>query len=137
MMKTNLVVLLFLFSIGLGNAQNIEPISPTEVMPGWYKVSILYPYEDGKHFDMDYYSQKHMPMVASLFGDKLKHYFIDSGLSGRTPNDPMTYIAVGGFYFEKLSDYKESFGPNAEKIRGDIPNYTNIQPIVQISQVIK
>lgn len=78
-----------------------------------------------------------MPMVASLFGDKLKHYFIDSGVSGRTPDDPVTYVAVGGFYFEKLSDYKEAFGPNAEKIRGDIPNYTNIQPIIQISQVIK
>ncbi|MEM8937854.1 MAG: EthD family reductase [Bacteroidota bacterium] len=136
-MKKHFVITLFLFSIWLGSAQNIETASSTEVMPGWYKISILYPYEEGKQFDMDYYSQKHMPMVASLFGDKLKHYFIDSGLSGRTSNDPMTYIAVGGFYFEKLSDYREAFGPNAEKIRGDIHNYTNIQPIIQISQVIK
>ncbi|MEM9077156.1 MAG: EthD family reductase [Bacteroidota bacterium] len=136
-MKKKFTLTLFLFSIWMGSAQNIETDSSPKVMPGWYKISILYPYEDGKQFDMDYYSQKHMPMVASLFGDKLKHYFIDSGLSGRTPNDPMTYIAVGGFYFEKLSDYREAFGPNAEKIRGDIPNYTNIQPIIQISQVIK
>nr|WP_299341321.1 EthD family reductase [Allomuricauda sp.] len=136
-MKKKFALTLLLFSIWLGSAQNIETVNASQVMPGWYKISILYPYEEGKHFDMDYYSQKHMPMVASLFGDKLKHYFIDKGVSGRTPNDPITYIAIGGFYFEKLSDYKESFGPNAEKIRGDIPNYTNIQPIVQISQVVK
>ena len=136
-MKKHFAITLFLFSICLCSAQKIEAVNSPEVMPGWYKISILYPYQQGKHFDMDYYSQKHMPMVASLFGDQLKHYFIDSGVSGRTPNDPVTYVAVGGFYFEKLSDYKEAFGPNAEKIRGDIPNYTNIQPIIQISQVIK
>ena len=136
-MKKNFILVLFMLSVGLSKAQNIENTGSSEVMPGWYKISILYPHEEGKHFDMDYYSQKHMPMVASLFGDKLKHYFIHQGISGRTPNDPMTYVAIGGFYFEKLSDYKESFGPNAEKIRGDIPNYTNIRPIVQISQVIR
>ena len=136
-MKKNLALIPFLFFAWLGGAQNNESVSSSKPMSGWYKISILYPYEEGKHFDMDYYSQKHMPMVASLFGDKLKQYFIDKGVSGRTPNDAMTYVAVGGFYFEKLSDYAESFGPNAEKIRGDIPNYTNIQPIVQISQVIK
>ncbi|MEM8847597.1 MAG: EthD family reductase [Bacteroidota bacterium] len=136
-MKRYYAITLFLFSICLCSAQKIEIVNSPKIIPGWYKISILYPSEEEKHFDMDYYSQKHMPMVASLFGDKLKHYFIDSGVSGRTPDDPVTYVAVGGFYFEKLSDYKEAFGPNAEKIRGDIPNYTNIQPIIQISQVIK
>jgi len=31
--------------------------------------------------------------------------------------------------------FQKSFGPNAGEILGDIPNYTNIQPIVQISEV--
>ncbi len=136
-MKKNLFLTLFLLFALLCNAQESQDADKQNVMPGWYKISILYPNEEGKHFDMDYYSTKHMPMVAALFGDKLKDYAIDKGLFGRTPNDAVTYLAIGYFYFEQLSDYTEAFGPNAEKIRGDIPNYTNIQPIVQISQVVK
>lgn len=136
-MKTRLILVFFTIAMLGGHAQEGASDKSECVLPGWYKISILYPDGDDKHFNMDYYSTKHMPMVASLFGDKLKGYAIDSGFSGRTPQDPATYLAVGYFYFEQLSDYQEAFAPNAEKIRGDIPNYTNIVPVVQVSQVIK
>ncbi|GMN09521.1 EthD family reductase [Croceitalea sp. MTPC9] len=102
---------------------------------GMVKVTILYPNSEGKTFDMDYYSNKHMPMLSDLMGSSLKFLKIDKGIAGRTPNEPIPYLAIGYLYFDKLSDYENSFGPNAEKIVGDIPNYTNIQPIVQISEV--
>ncbi len=101
------------------------------------KVTILYPNGNGKTFDMDYYSKKHMPMVADLLGDSLKHMNIDRGISGRTPDEPIPYLAIGYLYFDKLSAYQNSFGPNADEIVGDIPNFTNIQPIVQISEVLQ
>lgn len=101
------------------------------------KVAILYPNDEGKTFDMDYYSTKHMPMVADLFGDALKSMQIDKGISGRTPDEPIPFVAVGYFYFDTLADYQNAFGPNAEKILSDIPNYTNIQPTVLISEVIQ
>jgi len=101
------------------------------------KVTILYPNGDGKKFNMDYYSNKHMPMIASLLGDLLKLFAIDKGIAGRTPTDPIPYLAIGYLYFDNLSAYQNSFRPNAEKIRNDIPNYTNIQPVVQISEVLR
>ena len=104
---------------------------------GLVKVTILYPNGDGRTFDMDYYSTKHMPMVASLLGESMKFFEIDQGISGRTPDDPIPYLAIGYLYFDKLSDYQDSFGPNAEKIVNDIPNYTNIQPVVLISEVLQ
>lgn len=85
---------------------------------------------------MSYYAEKHMPMVASLFGEVLKKYAIDRGIAGRTPDDSIPYQAIGYFYFDQLSDYEKAFGPNAETILRDIPNYTDIQPIVQISEVL-
>ena len=30
------------------------------------KVTVMYPNEEGKKFDMDYYVNKHIPMVAGL-----------------------------------------------------------------------
>ena len=86
---------------------------------------------------MDYYANEHMPMVASLYGSKMKSWGIEKGLSGRTSEEPVTYIAVGYFIFEDINDYHEGFAANAEKILGDIPNYTDIQPTLQISEIIK
>ncbi len=103
---------------------------------GLIKVTILYPNAEGKTFDMEYYQTKHMPMVAELMGEAMSHYKIDQGIAGRTAEEPMPYLAVGYLYFESLDAYQTAFGPNAEKIVGDIPNYTNIQPVLQISEVL-
>jgi uncharacterized protein (TIGR02118 family) len=108
-----------------------------KIKKGMIKVTILYKNSDGKTFDMDYYSNKHMPLVASLLGDSLKLLAIDKGIAGRTPDEPIPYLAIGYLYFDQLSAYQNSFGPNAEEIVGDIPNFTNIQPVVQISEVLE
>lgn len=119
----------------LSSCQHTESMDDLSAKEGMIKVTILYPNSEGKTFDMDYYSNKHMPMVASLLGDSLKLLAIDKGIAGRTPDEPIPYLAIGYLYFDKLSAYQNSFGPNAEKIVNDIPNYTNIQPVVQISEV--
>ena len=109
----------------------------SEVKPGTVKINILYPHADGKTFDMDYYRNSHMPMVAELFGEPLIRYDIETGISGRTPEDPLPYLAIGTFYFDTLEAYNQAFAPHAEQILGDIPNYTDIQPVVQISEVVR
>ena len=107
------------------------------IKKGMIRVAILYPNGDGKKFDLDYYSDKHMPLLASLLGDSLKLFEIDKGIAGRTQGDPVPYAAIGYLYFDNLSSYRNSFRPHAEKIRNDIPNYTNIQPVIQISEVVR
>ncbi len=102
---------------------------------GMFKITILYPGGDGKTFDIDYYAEKHMPMVAGELGEAVKFYEIDRGISGRAPADETPYMAIGYLYVEKLAAYQEAFQAKAAKIKSDIPNYTNIQPIVQISEV--
>lgn len=104
---------------------------------GKIKVTILYPNGPDKTFDMDYYTNKHMPMVADLLGDSLKGWSVDKGLSGRTPADTVPYLAMGYLYFDQLSAYQNSFAPHAQTIVTDIPNYTNIQPVVQINEVVE
>jgi len=136
-MKTNS----FLLSLGVFVLlMSCQPATSSDASPiraGMTKVTILYPNAEGTTFDMDYYSNKHMPMVASLLGDSLKHLAIDKGMAGRSPDEPMPYLAIGYLYFDQLSAYQNSFGPNAEKILSDIPNYTNIQPVLQISEVVE
>lgn len=101
------------------------------------KVTILYPDGEGKTFNMNYYATKHMPMVADLMGDAMKGFHIDNGISGRTPEDPIPYLAIGYLYFDSIEVYREAFAPHAEEIVSDIPNYTNIQPVIQISKIVE
>lgn len=102
---------------------------------GTIKVSVLYPSGQGKTFDMDYYCNKHVPMVAELLGGAVIGATVEEGLSGGEPGSKPTYQAMGNLYFDSLESFQSSFGPNAEKIMGDIPNYTNITPLIQISKV--
>jgi len=132
-----IIFLLFASIALLTSCQRTLSTETSKIKKGMVKVMIMYPNSEGKTFDMDYYSTKHMPMVAELMGVSLKKMSIDKGIAGRTPDEPIPYLAIGYLYFDQLSDYQEAFGPNAEKIVSDIPNYTNIQPVIQIGEVLQ
>jgi len=103
---------------------------------GMIKVSVLYPNGEGKSFDMDYYCNTHVPMVGALLGDAVKGATVEKGLGGGATDSPATYTAMGNLYFNSMEEFGSSFGPNADKIMADLPNFTNIEPTVQISEVM-
>ena len=99
------------------------------------KVSVLYPHSEGKKFDMKYYCEKHMPMVRQKLGSACKSIAVEQGIAGGAPGAPPTYVAMGHIYCESAEAFQTAFGPHAAEIMADIPNYTPIQPIIQISEV--
>ena len=103
---------------------------------GRIKVSVMYPDGPGKTFDMDYYTSKHFPMVKSLMGDAILSTEIDKGIAGGAPGTSATYQAVGYMYFESMESFQKAMAPNGAQIMGDVPNYTNIEPVIQISEVV-
>jgi uncharacterized protein (TIGR02118 family) len=103
---------------------------------GMIKVSVLYPNAEGKNFDMDYYCNSHLPMVSELLGDALKGATVEKGLGGATPGSSAAYAAMGNMYYNSIEEFQTAFGPNAKEIMGDLPNFTNIEPVIQISEVL-
>lgn len=99
------------------------------------KVGVFYPISQGSKFDMKYYLEKHIPLVRQRVGPALKSVAVEQGLSGGAPGSPMIYVAMCHLLFDSVEAFQASFGAHASEIMGDIPNYTNIQPIVQISEV--
>jgi len=99
------------------------------------KVSVLYPYSGGSKFDMAYYLQKHMPMVRQKLGTACKGISVEQGLAGEAAGAPPTYVAMGHLLFDSAEAFQAAFSPHAEEIMADIPNYTTIQPLIQISDV--
>ncbi|MBC7884107.1 MAG: EthD family reductase, partial [Saprospiraceae bacterium] len=102
---------------------------------GMFKVAILYPNGEDRTFDMDYYENKHMPMVAGFLGKNLKLYEIDKGIAGRTPNDKVPFVVIGYFYINDVAAYNNAIAQNRDAIISDIKKYTNIQPVIQISEI--
>lgn len=100
------------------------------------KVSVLYPNKPGVRFDIDYYCQQHMDIVRQCLGSACKGIAVDQGLASAEPNSRAPFVAMGHLYFDSLESFQQSFGPHAERIMGDLPNFTDSQPLVQISEVL-
>jgi len=100
------------------------------------KISVMYPNTPGARFDHAYYRDKHMPMVKARMGDSCQYYTIDKGLAGGTPGAPPTYIGMSHIYCESIEAFQAGFGPHARDIMGDIANYTDLSPVLQISEVV-
>jgi uncharacterized protein (TIGR02118 family) len=98
-------------------------------------VSVIYPNEAGRKFDFDYYLNEHIPMAQQKLGSACKRVAVEHGLAGATPGAPAAFIAIGHLYFDSAGAFQTAFSPHAEEIMSDIPNYTDIQPIIQISEV--
>jgi len=99
------------------------------------KVSVFYPGGAGSTFDMDYYLNRHIPMVRAKLGTACKSASVDQGVGGATPGSPPAFSAMGHLYFDSVEAFQAAFGPHAGEIMGDIANYTNVQPTIQVSEV--
>jgi uncharacterized protein (TIGR02118 family) len=100
------------------------------------KVSVLYPNEKRKKFDMDYYCNNHIPMVQEKLGAACKGAAIYKGLGGGEPGSPPTYIAMLHLSFDSIEAFQTSYAPHAKIIMADLPNYTDILPVSQISEEV-
>lgn len=100
------------------------------------KVSVMYPHQPGARFDHAYYRDTHMPLVKARLGDACLYYAIDKGLGGREPGSAPAYVAMCHFVCESLEAFEAAFGPHAREILADIPNYTDLQPVRQVSEVV-
>src|SRR6187402_2722335 len=100
-MKSKLILSVVLLITGLAAFSQEKQSSKTEknnssvVEKGLVKVSVMYPFAEGKTFDMEYYETKHMPMVAGLLGSNLVKYTIEKGIASGAPNTPLPFMAVG------------------------------------------
>lgn len=100
------------------------------------KVTVMYPNAPDTRFDHAYYRDSHMPMVKSRMGEHCKSYAVDKGLAGGAPGVPAPYVAMGHLFCDSIEAFQAGFGPHTAEIMGDIPNYTNSTPLIQVSEVV-
>jgi uncharacterized protein (TIGR02118 family) len=99
------------------------------------RVMVSYPATPGARFDMDYYLNTHMPMVARL-ATEMKGWAVDKGLAGGAPGSQPEVLVQAHLLFESVEAWERSMATVGGEIMADVKNYTDIQPRLQINKVI-
>jgi uncharacterized protein (TIGR02118 family) len=92
------------------------------------RLSVLYPTMEGAVFDHDYYREQHVPLALRTWG--LERADIDKGVDG-------PYVAAVHFRFESIEAMNAALsGETSAQVSADVANYTNITPVLQISEMV-
>ena len=100
------------------------------------KLTVMYPNSEDLKFDKEYYTTQHSQLLSDLLGDAVIASDINMGISGASSEQSAPYIVIANLTFESQETFQNSFGANAENILADLPNFTNVQPQVQISEIV-
>lgn len=102
---------------------------------GAIRVSVYYPQTAGGRFDWDYYVAKHLPLVRARFGPAMTSLSIDEGLAGGAKDSPPAFVAAAHMTFASLESFQAATAPHTPEIIADIPNFTSIVPVIQVSRI--
>lgn len=86
---------------------------------------------------MDYYLNVHMPRSIALLskGNGYRGVSVERGLGGAAPSSAPAYVAMCHYLFDSAEDFMAAFMPHAAELQGDMPNYTDIETVIQVSEV--
>ena len=95
-----------------------------------FKLTVLYPKSDGSTFDMDYYRDEarraRQPRARAGAGrDRPGGRTVRTwpSATSTTPSQEALQAALGG--------------PDVGEAMADVPNYTNVEPQIQISEILE
>ncbi|HEY1264237.1 MAG TPA: EthD family reductase [Terriglobales bacterium] len=97
-----------------------------------YYVTVLYPHREGMRFDFDYYMSRHIPMVSRLLRTTIE---VTKGI-GTPTGTPPVFLYAARIRVRSLNEYQAAIAQHGAEIIGDMPNYTDVQPSVQIDEVV-
>ncbi|WP_405326749.1 EthD family reductase [Leeuwenhoekiella sp. LLG6367-2.1] len=100
------------------------------------KLTVMYPNNVDLTFDKDYYLSKHGNLIAELLGEAIIDSDVNFGIASASPTEPAPYAVIANITFKSMESFEKSFGANAETILKDLPNFTNAEPVVQLSEVV-
>jgi len=98
-------------------------------------LTVFYPQSAGATFDAAYYREKHLPLAGARWADA--GMVGGEALIGRQAvgGGAPPFLAVGILHFDTDESLNAALtGEHAAEVIADIANFTNVQPILQISE---
>ena len=99
------------------------------------RISVMYPNQMGVRFDFDYYLNRHIPLARKLLGAAVHAVTVEQGINPGLPWPAPAYICIAHFDCASLNDYQGAIAPYAAQLENDLANYSNISPVIQVSEL--
>ena len=99
-------------------------------------VSVMYPASAGAKFDMDYYREKHIPLVGARWNAcGVREAKVLHGV-GAPGGGAAAYSVIALLTFDSAADFEQAVAKHGAEIIGDIANFSSVQPLIQVNDVI-
>jgi uncharacterized protein (TIGR02118 family) len=100
-------------------------------------VSVLYSKSSDSHFDHDYYLQKHIPLVQARWATMgLEGVELMRGVAS-SDGTPPSFELIALLSFDSTDQFQAALAKFGAEIVGDIPNFTNVQPVIQLNEPVQ
>ncbi|MDP9169039.1 MAG: EthD family reductase [Acidobacteriota bacterium] len=97
-------------------------------------VSVLYPKTSDSRFDLSYYLQKHTPMVRSLLTPLGMESLTLLKGAGTLEGTPAPFEVIAQLQFSTPEHLENAMSLHGAEIIGDIPNFSNVHPLIQMNE---
>ena len=99
-------------------------------------ITVLYENTEGGTFDLDYYLAKHMPLVDEKFKPfGLRGWRVLQGI-GTPFGGEAKYRIIANLEFDTPEQFRDAVAAEGGPVFGDVPNFTNISPVVVIGDLV-
>ena len=99
-------------------------------------VAILYPSSPGARFDVSYYVERHMPISIELLASHPGYRGVSVELGIEEPGTDRRFVAMCHYRFDSFDSFLAAFGPHADRLTRDMARYTDIEPTIQVNEVV-
>jgi uncharacterized protein (TIGR02118 family) len=100
------------------------------------RMTVMYPNADDAYFDMDYYRNSHIPLVEERCEGAIKSCSVAQGLGEAEMGSEPPYVVITYLDVESMDDFMKYVAPHDSEFAADVPNFTNIQPVIQVCEVV-
>jgi uncharacterized protein (TIGR02118 family) len=97
-------------------------------------LTVMYPNTPDSKFDMDYYLGSHTELVGKLWGGNLTSARVVKGIGTPDPDTPAPYQVMAILEVESMDVLHQMIEEHGAEVMGDIPNFTDTEPVIQISE---
>lgn len=96
------------------------------------RCTVYYPNKDGAKFDFDYYLKKHIPLANEILGGSFE---VSKGLPG-PDGKPPAFLCVATIKVPSPAEFATRNQQRGGELGADIGNYTNIEPIIAMEEIL-
>lgn len=97
-------------------------------------LSVLYPKSDSSHFDHEYYTKTHLPLLQDRWtGMGLESVRLTKGTASMEGGAP-AFEVILLVTFSSLEQLQAALGAHGAELMADVPRFTDIQALLQFNE---